>query len=458
MAWTATSPSPADNAQKEESQDTVTTAAQGGQDLVETRRAAGEATTQAGFLVTGTTELANGSDMLNKATTQLSDGAKQAADGSQQLADGMVQLQAATGELGSGATQIADGVQEAVEQIQGIAAMQGQIGAFIDEADKELAKYPGQDAKDMRAKLGELRNQVNSFKFDGETADKLNQLRDGSRQLADQIGKPGGQFHDGVFAATDASKKLASGLKELGDGTSELNNATGELKQGAERVKGMADQNKTKVQAVQQTLPATNVAQTSTTVDQGDGQTQSLSNVALVIGILVMMAASALWLVAKPFSGIWTPILAVASIAIVGITLLFAFGGTGEMAPGQSIVLILTASAGAFLGRAMIALFGLKVGRGILLASMLIQTVVVALLFGSKNLVLSVFPLYYVLRGLVANPGVELIMSCFILAMFSLGGMTAVRWMGRGQEQELEPADEAELDDEPVPVASVAAG
>lgn len=452
VAWTLSDPSPAQTAHSENSEEPVTTAAQEQQDLTATRRAAGEATTQAGFLVTGTTELANGSQLLNDATGQLNDGAKQAVNGSQQLADGMVQLQSATGELGAGANQLADGVQQAVEQIQGLAAMQGQIMTFIDEADKELGKYPGQDAKEMRAKLGDLRTQVNNFKFDGETADKLNQLRSGSRELADQLGKPGSPFHDGVFTATDASKQLAAGLRELGDGANQLNGATGELKAGADRIKGMADQNKTKVQAIQQTIPTGVAAAGNTEQTPQPAATGGIGSVGLVIGIFVMMAASALWLVAKPNSGIWTPLLAVASIAIIGVILLVAFGSSGTRLAAQCVVLALAASAGAFLGRAMLSLFGQKIGRGVLLASILIQTAVVALMLGTESIVIAFFPLFYTMRGLLANPGIELIMSCLVLAMFSLAGMTVVRFMGRKPKTEKQENETDIAEEEPVEV------
>lgn len=458
MIWSASAPSPAETQSSEQAEgQPITTAAQSSQELVDTRRAAGEATTQAGFLVTGTNELADGSGKLNDATTQLSDGAKQAADASQQLASGMTELQAATGQLGDGATKVADGVQLAVEQIQGLAAMQGQLLAFIDEADKQLGKYPMQDAKDMRVKLGELRTQLNGIKFDGETADQLNQLRSGSRELADQLSKPGGAFHDGVFTATDASKRLSTGLVELRDGATQINGATGELKEGADRIKGMADQNKTKVQAVQQTLP-TGVAAAGTP-DMGQEQSQStvrgLGSVGLVIGIFVMMAASALWLVARPNSGLWTPVLAVGTIAAIGAILLLAFGSTGKMLVAQSGVIVLTAIAGAFLGRAMLALFGEKIGRGVLLATMLLQTAVVAATFGTEKVFIAAFPLYYSMRGLLAAAVPELLMSSLVLVLLSAAGYGVIRLMERGQD--LEFAEEEEYYDEELESVAAAA-
>ena len=66
MIWSASAPSPAETQPSEQAEgQPITTAAQSSQELVDTRRAAGEATTQAGFLVTGTNKLADGSGKLN---------------------------------------------------------------------------------------------------------------------------------------------------------------------------------------------------------------------------------------------------------------------------------------------------------------------------------------------------------------------------------------------------------
>ena len=110
--------------------------------LVGARRAAGEAGTQSGFLVTGTGELVAGVDKLTGSANDMTGATKELANGTQQLADGMTQIQAGTGQLGSAASQVADGVDQAVEQVQGVIALQPQLLAAIDDADRKLAANP----------------------------------------------------------------------------------------------------------------------------------------------------------------------------------------------------------------------------------------------------------------------------------------------------------------------------
>src|SRR5699024_8943017 len=103
-------------------------------DLIDARRAAGEAGAQAGFLVSGTGELTAGTQELVDAATPLQEGVSAAAEGARQLHEGLIQLQAGTGQMGTGATEIADGVSSAVEQMTGLVILTQQIRVALDQA------------------------------------------------------------------------------------------------------------------------------------------------------------------------------------------------------------------------------------------------------------------------------------------------------------------------------------
>ncbi|MBI8999635.1 hypothetical protein M0E87_02155 [Corynebacterium sp. CCM 9185] len=363
-----------------------------GADLVAARRAAGEADTQAGFLVTGTGELHDGAAELADGSRRLSEGATEAANGSQQLTDGLIKLQAGTGQLGDGATRVADGVSRAVEQIEAMPGTRDELLKVLDDVDATLAKSDHPEAPQLRMDLVKLRVEVVNFRIAPEMISQLHELRDGSREVANQLSTPGQPFRDGIYSAVTGSRSLTSGLRELNEGTQTLRSGADELRDGAERIRVMAEANENKVEAIQAGLPARGAAgaaqipagETAPGSDTGTGP--GLMN-ALFIAFLVWLAATSLWLIARPSPAptgarsegssrsVAESGLAVAGIAVIGAV----FAATVIRSPGSIaltgaiLVVALTAITASVLGRAVIALFGGAVGRAVLAVGLAAQ-------------------------------------------------------------------------------------
>lgn len=223
--------------------------------LADARRAASEAGAQAGFLATGTGELTAGTGALRDGAGELTEGMSAARTGAQELAEGMVQLQAATGQLGTGATQVADGVSLAIEQLTGLSAIQMQLIQALEGINVELEKSDVPEARQLREQLAGFRNQVEAFPLTGENADQLNELREGAREIANQLSVPGHGFHDGIYTATDGARQLNNGLDQLESGVDEAVDGVNQLDEGAQKIDQMAGSNQDKLSNVQRSLP-----------------------------------------------------------------------------------------------------------------------------------------------------------------------------------------------------------
>lgn len=224
-------------------------------ELYDVSRALSEANAQAGFLANGTKQLADGTGELQDGADELGGGVDQLAGGSQELYDGLVQLQSGTAQLGNGATELADGVGGAVDQVVGLGVVRGQILQAIDGTLKDLEGNNSAEAKNIRSQLGDLRGQVENFQFDQSVQDQLTQLKDGSRDLSNQLAVSGYAYHDGVYQATEGAKQLNAGIGELNAKVDEALKGVDQLVAGAEKVDGMAKQNRTKVQGAQRAMP-----------------------------------------------------------------------------------------------------------------------------------------------------------------------------------------------------------
>lgn len=227
----------------------------GPDNLGDARRAAGEAGQQAKVLKEGAGQLAAGIGEAQGQTQQLIDALTAAQSGSQELADGMVQLQAGTGQLGAGATQLADSIGEVVGQVVGFEAVRGQVVGAIDRALDELKDAKDPEAVRARESLQGLREQAQTAQLPPDVVAKMNQLRDGSRELANQLAVPGYGFHDGIYTATNGSAELAAGLRELQAQTGQATGGIDELVAGVEKIDQMAGMNADKVGAVRAALP-----------------------------------------------------------------------------------------------------------------------------------------------------------------------------------------------------------
>lgn len=259
-------------------------------ELYDVARALTEANAQAGFLANGTQQLTDGTGQLKDGAGELGGGVDQLAGGSQELYDGLVQLQSGTAQLGNGATKLADGVGGAVDQIVGLGVVRGQILEAIDGTVKDLDGNNSAEAKEIRSQLGDLRTQVENFQFDQSVQDQLIQLKDGSRELSNQLAVNGYAYHDGVYQATEGAKQLNAGIGELNVKVDEALKGVDELVAGAEKVDGMAQQNRNKVQGAQRALP--------TVAGPGgaqDGPSQLLSPiVAMLLAALAVLGGGVL--------------------------------------------------------------------------------------------------------------------------------------------------------------------
>lgn len=370
-----------------------------GNNLVAARRAAGEADTQAGFLVAGTGELNDGVEKLDDGSRRLSEGVTEAADGSQRLTDGLIRLQAGTGQLGDGAAQVADGVARAVEQIEAMPGARDDLLGVLDEVDATLATSDHPDAAQLRMELVKLRVEVVNFRLDPGMLGQLNELRDGSRQVADQLSKPGQPFHDGVYSAVTGSRSLTGGLRELDEGTRTLREGVGELRDGAARIHAMAEANENKVDAFRSGLPARETpgaagAEESRSTPETNVVPGSGGMNAFFAALLVWLAATSLWLIvaaspARSDGGGRRPgptqILPVIGIAAVGAVFVATVARpTGAVAlTGSILVVTLAAVAAAVSGRAVIGLLGGTVGRIALVLGLIAQVGIVGHVFSA---------------------------------------------------------------------------
>lgn len=224
-------------------------------ELHDVARALSEANAQAGFLANGAQQLADGTGQLKDGAGELGGGVDQLASGSQELSNGLVELQSGTAQLGNGATELADGVGGAVDQVVALGVVRGQILQAIDGTTKDLEGNNSKEAKEIRSQLGDLRAQVENFKFDQSIQDQLIRLKDGSRDLSNQLAVSGYAYHDGVYEAAEGAKQLNAGIGELNTKVDEALKGVDELVAGAEKVDGMAQQNRTKVQGAQRAMP-----------------------------------------------------------------------------------------------------------------------------------------------------------------------------------------------------------
>lgn len=330
--------------------------------LIDARRAAGEAGAQAGFLVSGTGELTTGTEQLVDGAPPLSEGVGAAADGAQALHDGLVQLQAGTGQLGSGATEIADGVAGAVEQVNGLMLVQQQLTGAMDQADQQLEASSAPEAAQLREQLTGLRGQLEQFGLSVEMTDQLNELRSGTRDLANQLAVPGYGFHDGIFTATNGAAELATGLGELEAGVGEAVAGFTALDEGAQRLDAMATLNEEKTGAVQRALPvvqATGSEGISAAAVSEDERTTALAPMyAFLIATLVMIAGAAIgWATLK--NRLLTAFVIMGITALGGIVLFTVALGMSVVALAGSLgILLLATSVGAVLTRVMVQLLG----------------------------------------------------------------------------------------------------
>ncbi|MDY3126858.1 MAG: hypothetical protein SOW59_01825 [Corynebacterium sp.] len=345
------------------------------EDMTNARRSALEAQSQAGFVVSGTQQLSKGSQQLADGSGELRAGIDELVAGTQELRDGMVQLQAGTGQLGDGATELADGVETAVNQVIGLNAVRGQLLEAINNSLRELERANSAEARQARGTLTSLRDQVEVVNFDQATG-PLTKLRDGSRELSNQLNVSGYAYHDGIYSATEGTRKLHEGALALQDGAKKLNEGTDELTEGSDKVATMAELNKTKADAVARALPATapGMETRAGAADSYPAAGSISPVVALLISALVMLGGVAVGWAAHVRGARPGVLLALATVGatVMGTVLMWLLAGATTL---TGLLLGAVVLALAFLGTALstvVAARALVPGWGVTAAFVLI--------------------------------------------------------------------------------------
>ncbi|WP_291314329.1 hypothetical protein [Corynebacterium sp. UBA2622] len=341
--------------------------APGPDNLVEARRAVGEAATQAGFLTQGTAQLNDGVGKLDEGSKQLIDGIASANSGAQELSHGMVQLQAGTGQLAGGATRVADAVGGVVDQVAGVEAVRGQVVAGIDNALGSMKDARDPEVVKARDALINLRGQAASAQLPPDIVAQMNQLKNGSREVANQLSVPGYAYHDGIYTATNASAQLASGLRELNNGAGAAGAGIGELREGSQKLDQVAGLTSTKIDNVRRAIPAAAPAAGSTGAAEEGAPASALAPLAaMLVSALLLVGgfASAALSLALPRYRWWILGGGGAFFALLGF-ILVAILGVG-MGPAALAVAFLASAVGvlasAGLSRLLMAGFGVRAG------------------------------------------------------------------------------------------------
>ena len=413
------------------------------QELIDARRAAGEAGSQAGFLTTGTGELADGVAEMRTGAEGLPEEFNEAVVGAQQLHQGLVELQAGVGQLGAGAGEVADGVGGAVDQVIGLGALRGQLLGAIDDTVTGMEGVSDPDVVEAREQLLGLRGQVELIELDGEVANQLQALKDGSREIANQLGVPGYAFHDGIYSATQGAQELSYGLTEAQGGIGEAISGVEALDEGAQRIDDMATRTQDRITAVQRALPAVQAAD-----EEEESAGPALSPLfALLIAALAMVGGA--------FAGasrrLGVILGAVVGLTAAGVLLLWLVGaglGAGVLAL-SALVLALGVAAAAVGTRVLVRLFGGVAGfitAGVLglvqlgVVGWVWKTLTTAEVSAAWQVAANLFPLNWGTAGLTAAgngtaPGV-LWLAAGVLGAIAVLGAAGLAWGGRAAVEE----------------------
>lgn len=369
----------------------------------EARRAIGEANTQAGFLNVGMSRAVEGIGELRDGGSRLVDGTGKVKQGATDLAAGMNELQAGTGQLGAGAKEIATGAGAIADNVGMVNVAIGQVEAAIGPAKDSLRASNDPRAADAIADLEALERQLATVDFNSVSTE-AERFRKGADELSYQLNTPGAPYRDGVYTATAGANELMNATGELDDGARRLDGGLRELGDGADRLGGAARTTADKVREAQLAMPVPTADQLEAAGlaggdgDAPDGNRATLApTLAFMVSALVMLAASALWLIAVPWArrrgagaeddrGFWARLFpsgafagALAGIVAVGALVLFIMADGMDLLRGATgvIVLALAALAATVLARAVISVFGEAWGRFVIIVAMLVQVGVI---------------------------------------------------------------------------------
>ena len=407
-------------------------------EVKEAAEAASRAQAQASMLKSGATQLDDGTGELNKGADELGGGVDKLATGSQELVAGLNQLQSGTNTLGGGATELANGVGGAVDQVVGLGAVQGQILQAIDGTMRDLEGNKSKEAKEIRSQLGDLRAQVNNFRLDNSVTDQLKKLKDGSRDLSNQLAVNGYAYHDGVNQAVSGAQELNEGIAELNKRVGEAQEGVDKLDDGAGKLSTMAAQNQTNVGDIQRALPP---AHTAT-----DGPAHLLSPiVAMLVSALVLLAGAAAgvaWQVGyRPWLTVFGGTLAAVAIGEI-LLFVLATGFTPVAAVWAGAALLLGALSMAAITRGLLGLCGITAGSILAALFGIGQTALVGWLWKSAaiagvskvwQVVSNLLPLNWTTAAVTAagNEGEQAVLwtGVAVLLAITLIGLSAKWWV-----------------------------
>lgn len=406
-------------------------------ELKEAAEAASHAQAQASILKSGADRLNKGTSELDKGAGELGEGVEKLAGGSQELVSGLNQLQSGTNTLGGGATELANTVGGAVDQVVGLGAVQGQILEAIDGTVLDLKGNDSKEAKQVRSQLGDLRKQVENFRLDESLTGELKKLKDGSRDLSNQLAVSGYAYHDGINQAVAGAQQLNQSIAELNSRVDEALDGVGQLDDGAGKLTGMAEQNQSNLGAVQRALPPAHVA--------AEEDARQLSPViAMLISALVLLAGSAAGVAWKLGFHPWLMVLggSLAAVAI-GEILLFvlSIGLTPIAAVAAGGALFLGALSSALIVRGLLELCGMTVGSILAAIFGIGQTALVGWLWKSAaiagvdkvwQVVANLLPLNWTTAAVTVagNDGEAVVLwtGLAVLGAITLVGLSAVKW------------------------------
>lgn len=372
----------------------------------EARRAIGEANTQAGFLNAGMSRATEGIGELKDGGADLVEGTGAIREGASDLSSGLNELQVATGRLGGGASDIAGGAGAIADGIGLVNVAIGQVEATIGPA-KESARAAGDQT--AVENLEALERQLGAVDFDA-LAGEAERFRRGAEELSYQLNTPGAPYRDGIFSAAAGADELRTATEELDEGAKKIDGGLKELNDGAPRLDGMTQTVADKVSEANRAMPVPTGEQLAAAglIDGEDdeaGANATLApTLAFLVSALVMLAASALWLIATPGRGgrggrdggdrsggaarrgPWSRVLpggafagALAGIVAIGALVLLIMADGLDLLRGATsvIVLALAALAATAVARAVLAVFGAPWGRFAIVVGMLVQVGVI---------------------------------------------------------------------------------
>lgn len=412
--------------------------------LVDARRATGQAASQASFLVNGTEQLVDGTEQLSSRSDEVATAVTDAKDGAKKLSDGMVELQAATGQMGDGATKVADGVETAVDQVVGFEVVRGQIVGTLDRYIADLKNAKDSDSIKLRDQLISFRDQANAFQLDSDIKTQLEELKNGSRELANQLDTPGYAFHDGMYSATNGSKELSDGLTDLDDGVDKALSGIDDLEKGVTKVDDMATLTKDRIADVQRAMPVT---QAGTPEATAAGVSRTLAPMyAFLIAAAVLLGA-----VLRVKDHAWMLTLMVVGLAAIAACLTAVLGvgmNAGELA-GVAGIAVLTALIGLLSGTVLVRLFGSSRGQAISFVVSLLQIGIVGMAWNQAMTnvadntwaVISAFlPVHYSTSAIVAlgnsaSSITALGLAALVLLLTCCAGVLSLRFLSAEQAE-----------------------